>query len=69
MQRLSDAGLLVRAAAENVAHEATVALAHRELWESPSHRANLLGDYDSVGVAAVRDGQGSVWAVEMLTHR
>lgn len=67
MDRLAAAGVAVEAAAENVAHETTVARVHRAVWESPSHRANLLGDYDAMGLAAVRDASGSVWAVELWT--
>ncbi len=67
MDRLAAAGLSVSAAAENVAHETTVARVHRAVWESPSHRANLLGDYCAMGIAAVRDDRGSVWAVELWT--
>jgi uncharacterized protein YkwD len=67
MDRLAAAGISVSAAAENVAHEASVARVHRAVWESPSHRANLLGDYDAMGIAAVRDDRGSVWAVELWT--
>lgn len=65
LERLHDAGLDPRDAGENVAHAATVPLAHRALWASPSHRGNLLGrEYDRVGVAVVRDEHGDAWAVE-----
>lgn len=64
-ERLQAAGLASQALGENVAHAATVALAHRSLWASPSHRANMLRrDFDSVGVAAARDDHGDVWVVE-----
>jgi uncharacterized protein YkwD len=50
---------------ENVAHATTVALAHRALWASPSHRANLLRrEFESVGVAVARDDRGDAWVVE-----
>jgi uncharacterized protein YkwD len=65
VERLRDAGLEPREAGENVAHAATVPLAHRALWASPSHRANLLGrEFDRLGVGVVRDDHGEVWAVE-----
>jgi uncharacterized protein YkwD len=65
--RLRDAGMTARDAGENVAHAATVALAHRALYASPSHRANLLrADFDRVGVAVVDDKDGSVWIAELF---
>ena len=65
--RLRDAGMTARDAGENVAHAATVALAHRALYASPSHRANLLrSDFDRVGVAVVEDSDGSVWIAELF---
>jgi uncharacterized protein YkwD len=64
-ERLRAAGLAAQASGENVAHAATVTLAHAALWASPSHRANMLRrDFDRVGLAVVRDGRGDVWAVE-----
>jgi uncharacterized protein YkwD len=66
-ERLQAAGLTSRALGENVAHAATVALAHRSLWASPSHRANMLRrDFDRIGVAAVRDERGEAWVVEIF---
>jgi hypothetical protein len=39
---------------ENVAHTSTLAAAHRALWNSPSHRGNLLDmSFDAVGVGVV----------------
>jgi uncharacterized protein YkwD len=64
-ERLRAAGLDAPVVGENVAHAATVALAHRALWNSPSHRANLLRrDFDRVGVAVLRDERGEAWVVE-----
>jgi uncharacterized protein YkwD len=66
--RAEASGLSFRALGENVAHAGTVALAHRALWASPSHRANMLRrDFDRVGVAVVRDGRGDAWVVETFT--
>jgi uncharacterized protein YkwD len=63
--RMQAAGLSWQALGENVAHGATLTLAHRALWASPSHRANMLKrDFEDVGVAAVRDERGDVWVVE-----
>ncbi len=64
-ERLRSAGLEARTSGENVAHAATVALAHRALWASPSHRANVLRrEFERVGVAVSRDGRGDAWVVE-----
>lgn len=65
LERLRAAGVDVRDVGENVAHSASVALSHRAMWTSPSHRANMLRrDFDRIGVGVVRDAQGQVWAVE-----
>jgi len=67
LDRVRAAGLEPRVAAENVAHAATVALAHRAQWWSPSHRANMLGPAaDHVGVAVARDERGDAWVVELF---
>ncbi len=64
--RLLRAGVDARQVAENVVHAPTVALAHRALWASPSHRANmLLPGVRRAGVGVVRDELGEAWAVEM----
>jgi hypothetical protein len=67
-ERLRAAGVEARYAGENVAHALNVPLAHRFLWSSPSHRANLLGrDFHHVGVAVTRDERGDAWVVELFT--
>jgi uncharacterized protein YkwD len=64
-ERLRVAGFAGVEVGENVATAATVALAHRALWRSPSHRANLVRrDFDRLGVSAVRDDRGAVWIAE-----
>ncbi len=64
-ERMQFAGVTAGTSGENVAHAATVALAHRALWASPSHRANLLRrEFEDVGVAVVRDDRGDAWVVE-----
>jgi hypothetical protein len=45
---------------ENVGHGGDVAGLHRAFMDSPGHRANVLGDYDHVGVGA-EDRGGSIW--------
>jgi hypothetical protein len=68
--RMGEAGLHVRVCGENVAHAETLALAHRALYASPSHRANLLSSsFDRIGVGVVRDADGSVWVTEELASR
>ena len=65
LERMRQAGLDPRLAGENVAHAATLPLAHRAIWASPSHRLNLLGrGYDRMGVGVVRDERGELWVVE-----
>ncbi len=50
---------------ENVAHAPTLALAHRALHASPSHRINLLRvDYTHMGVGVARAADGSVYVCE-----
>ena len=65
--RLDDAGIGgVRTAGENVARARTVALAHRALHASPSHRANLLHPrFREAGFATV-ESDGMVWVCEVF---
>jgi hypothetical protein len=65
--RLAEADLFPRHAGENVAHAATLALAHRALWASPSHRANILDPaFRVVGCGVARGADGSVWIAELF---
>lgn len=53
------------AVGENVAHAPTIALAHRALHASPSHRINLLrADYTHMGIGVARAADGSVYVCE-----
>jgi uncharacterized protein YkwD len=53
------------AVGENVAHAPTLALAHRALHASPSHRINLLRvDYTHMGIGVARAEDGSVYVCE-----
>ena len=66
--RIDRAGIAVKESGENVAHAGSVALAHRVLWASPSHRGNMLhARFRRVGVAAARDAAGAVWVTELFT--
>lgn len=68
-QRLLGAGLSAQQVGENVAHAQTVTLAHRALWASPSHRANMLrAEVTHVGVAVVDDADGTVWVAEVFAR-
>jgi uncharacterized protein YkwD len=67
IDRLRDAGLDATDVGENVARAAALNLAHRELWASPSHRANMLSrSFDRVGLAVAHDDRGETWVVEMF---
>jgi uncharacterized protein YkwD len=55
---------------ENVARAATVRRIHEALWDSPSHRENMLdGSFRHVGIAAVKDPRGRVWSVQLFVDR
>ena len=61
----ADGTIQARAVGENVAHAPTVALAHRALHASPSHRINLLrADYTHMGIGVVHAADGSVYVCE-----
>jgi hypothetical protein len=70
VERLRAAGVDAGCVGENVAHASTLALAHRSLWLSPSHRANLLRrEFRRVGVAVVHDDSGDVWVAETFASQ
>jgi uncharacterized protein YkwD len=67
--RARGGGIEALEAGENVAHAQSVEAAHRALWGSPSHRANLLYPYwDRVGVGAARDQDGTLWVAQMFAR-
>ena len=69
MERLHAQSLDPREAGENVAMAATAPLAHRALWDSPSHRANMLKrDFDRIGIGVERDPQGNLWVAELFVR-
>lgn len=69
IDRLRDAGITASEAGENVAHAASIVRAHRALWNSPSHRKNLVrSDFVRVGLAAVADADGTVWVTEIFVR-
>ncbi len=65
--RAETAGLRPHAVGENVARARSVATAHRALWASPSHRANILSPaFTHVGIAAARSEGGDVFVCELF---
>jgi len=65
--RLEAGGVDATEAGENVARAPTLARAHRTIWASPSHRANLLNPhFDKVGIGAERSASGEWWVCELL---
>jgi uncharacterized protein YkwD len=55
--RMKEAGLTYTAAGENLAHAATVELAHAGLMRSSTHRANILEkDFRRVGIGVIDGG-------------
>ncbi len=66
--RMQALGLEPYLVGENVARAASATRAHRALWASPSHRANLLDErYRSVGVGVAADPGGGLWVVESFS--
>lgn len=69
VERLQNASISATEAAENVAHAATLVQAHRALWNSPSHRKNLMrADFTRAGVSAISGADGTVWVTELLVR-
>ena len=66
-ERARAAGIDASTLGENVAHASTAALAHRALYESPSHRANLVKrSFEELGIAAMPGPDGSIWVTEVF---
>jgi uncharacterized protein YkwD len=69
VERVRRAGLEPKLIGENVAHAATLRLAHRLLWESPSHRGNLLDPrFDTLGVGLAPGTDSRVWVCEIFAN-
>lgn len=65
--RLEAAGVSAATAGENLARAPSLTRAHRVIWASPSHRANVLNPhFDKVGIGAVRSDSGDWWVCELL---
>jgi uncharacterized protein YkwD len=46
---------------ENVGVGYSVSTLHQAFWDSPGHRANMLGSFNQVGVGVVIEGNGKIW--------
>lgn len=51
-----------RTVGENVGHASTAARLNELWWASSSHRSNMLGGFDRVGIGVWRDATGHLWA-------
>jgi uncharacterized protein YkwD len=51
-----------RIVGENVGHANTAERLNELWWESSSHRSNMLGGFDRVGIGVWRDATGHLWA-------
>ena len=51
---------------ENVACGGSVKTLYSVLMKSPRHRANILGDFNVVGMGVLVDRQGSVWLTQLF---
>lgn len=67
LERVARAGVGARRVGENVARASSLERAHRVLWDSPSHRGNLLDPgYDAIGIGVVTAGAGDVLVCELF---
>ncbi|MDJ0663257.1 MAG: CAP domain-containing protein [Acidimicrobiia bacterium] len=46
---------------ENVGRGSSIAALHDAFMASSSHRGNILGDYDSVGIAVIEEAPSKLW--------
>lgn len=66
-ERMARAGVLAFRLGENVARARGLPSAHRALWDSPSHRGNLLDDgFDAVGLGIAVEPTVGVWVCELF---
>lgn len=67
-ERVGRAGLRARRVGENVARARSIERAHRALWDSPSHRGNMLDPgFVSLGIGVARADANEVWVCELFT--
>ena len=68
-ERLARARVVARRIGENVARAPSLERAHEVLWDSPSHRGNIIEpSFDALGVGVVR-AAGDVWVCELFAER
>jgi uncharacterized protein YkwD len=66
-ERSNLAGVKAHRVGENVATAPSVSRLHHALWDSPSHRENMLDvNFTRVGVALAVDRTGQLYAVQMF---
>ena len=58
-------GIGVRAVAENVGYAGSIRDVHEAFMRSPSHKANILGNYNHLGVGVAKSG-GRVYVVHVF---
>lgn len=51
---------------ENVGCGGSVKSVHKALMKSKGHRANILGDFNQVGIGVEVDSRGSVWITQIF---
>jgi hypothetical protein len=67
IERVARAGLVAQRVGENVARARSLERAHQVLWDSPSHRGNLIdAGYDAVGIGVARTGVGDILVCELF---
>lgn len=67
VDRVRASGTEAHVVGENVARAANATAAHHALWQSPSHRGNMLSPrFSHIGVGVVHDSDG-VWVTEVFT--
>jgi hypothetical protein len=65
--RATRAGVSARRFGENVARASSLERAHRALWDSPSHRRNLLdAGFEAVGIGVARASERDIWVCELF---
>jgi hypothetical protein len=69
IERVARAGLVARRVGENVARARSLERAHQVLWDSPSHRGNLIdARYEAVGIGVARTGAGDILVCELFAE-
>jgi cysteine-rich secretory family protein len=65
--RAARAGVSARRLGENVARASSLERAHRALWDSPSHRRNLLDPgFEALGIGVARASARDIWVCELF---